>query len=109
MGIETQDGFYKKIYQLIGEIPAGSVATYGQLAKLAGKPRGARQVGYAVSHVPDGLKLPFHRVMASSGKLAPDHVFEDQSFQRMLLEMEGVSFLPSGKIDMKHCLWQGPN
>lgn len=102
---EPTGEIYEKMYQIIAAIPFGKVATYSQIASLAGKPRNARQVGYAMKHVSKERKLPCHRVVNQRGELSPDHVFGEQDFQRMLLEMEEVPFLPDGRIDIKHCRW----
>ena len=60
----------RRIWETIRDIPRGSVASYGQIADIAGIPRGARQVGYALRHVPEGMELPWHRVLQVSGKSA---------------------------------------
>ena len=62
----------RRIWEAILEIPRGAVANYGQIAEIAGIPRGARQVGYALRHSPRGMELPWHRVLTSSGKSAFD-------------------------------------
>lgn len=94
------------VYSLVEKIPPGAVATYGQLAMLAGSPRAARQVGYAMRVSPPERRLPCHRVVNRTGALTPDHVFGSREFQRMLLESEGVTFLPDGRIDMAKHIWQ---
>ena len=95
----------QRIWETIADIPPGSVANYGQVAEIAGIPRGARQVGYALRHVPDGMELPWHRVVQSSGKsaFAPD----SRAFrrQRDRLADEGVVML-RGRVDMKKYRWQ---
>ena len=65
--------FYQTIYQLTAKIPAGAVATYGQLAFLAGSPRASRIVGGAMARAPEGL--PCHRVIYGDGRLSPPDVF----------------------------------
>jgi methylated-DNA-protein-cysteine methyltransferase-like protein len=60
----------ERIYETIRDIPRGSVASYGQVAEIAGIPRGARQVGWALKHAPDDADLPWHRVLTASGKIA---------------------------------------
>lgn len=100
--------FFQKVYDIVEQIPAGCVATYGQIALLAGSPRAARQVGYAVSHSPQDRNLPCHRVVNRYGDLAPNHVFGSQQYQKGLLLDEGISFLPDGKIDLKQHIWN-PN
>ena len=93
----------KRVYQLVQRIPAGQAATYGQLAALAGSPRASRIVGAALAHAPAGL--PCHRVLYRDGTLCCDQAFGGKEVQRKLLEAEGVPFLPDGRVDLKHCLW----
>ena len=90
--------FDAEIWSVVAEIPAGRVATYGQLARLIGMPGHARRAGRALALAPEGL--PCHRVVASNGRCAP-HWPE----QQMLLLQEGVSFLPGGKADLAHYRW----
>ena len=98
--------FYTRIYELVAQIPPGRVATYGQIALLAGNPMAARQVGYAMSGAPVELKLPCHRVINRLGELAPEHAFGGYEIQRMLLEGEGITFLDNGRVDLKQHLWR---
>lgn len=100
-------GFYQAIYDIVAQIPPGRVATYGQIAAMAGRPGNARQVGFAMSHVPVDRDLPCHRVVNRQGELAPAYAFGGQAKQRALLESEGVTFLPSGRIHLKLHLWFG--
>ncbi|SHO52341.1 MGMT family protein [Anaerocolumna xylanovorans] len=101
----NHSNLYQKIYEIVADIPEGRVATYGQIAWMAGRPNAPRVVGYAMSRVPAGLNLPCHRVVNKSGKLAPYQVFGGEQFQRALLEKEGVTFLENGCIDLKKCQW----
>ena len=98
--------FYSAIYQLTARIPPGAVATYGQLAFLAGHPRASRIAGGAMAQAPVGL--PCHRVVYRDGRLSPPDVFGGPGIQRMLLESEGVPFLPDGRVDLSRCQWEGP-
>ena len=91
---------YRRLYDIARCIPKGSVLTYGHLAFLAGLPRGARLAGQAMAHAPDGEDIPCHRVVNSQGCCAPGF-----TEQRMMLEKEGVTFLKSGRVDMKRNLW----
>ncbi len=97
---------FEKIYSIVARIPVGKVATYGQIAVLAGMSNGARTVGWAMRAVPKNRKLPCHRVVNKIGKLAPDFVFGGQEIQRSLLEAEGVIFSLDGTIDMDSQLWR---
>ena len=99
-------GFFSRVYDIVAQIPAGKVATYGQIARMAGEKRWARQVGYAMAAAPAERKLPCHRVVNQLGELAPEHVFGDPEFQRCMLENEGVNFQLNGRIDMKRHLWR---
>lgn len=95
----------ERIWATICDIPAGCVANYGQIAEIAGIPRGARQVGYALRHLPNGSKVPWYRVIQASGKIAfkaGSDAFNEQSKRLML---EDVAIL-NGRIDMKKYRWQ---
>ena len=91
---------FEKIYEVLKSIPKGKVATYGQVALLAGNPRWARVVGYAlhVNHEP-GI-IPCHRVVTREGKVAPSFAFGGENVQRQLLESEGIFFESDGRIDL---------
>ncbi len=97
---------YERIFEIVAEIPDGCVATYGQIAWMAGIPHAPRVVGYAMSKVPYDLNIPCHRVVNRLGELAPNHVFGGEQQQRTLLEQEGVTFLENGRIDMEKCQWR---
>ena len=96
--------FPKRIYELARCTPEGGVATYGQLALLAGSPRAARIVGAVMARAPAGL--PCHRVLYRDGSLCCERAFGGKAVQRQLLEREGVPFLPDGRVDLRLCLWQ---
>lgn len=97
--------FPKRIYDLVAQIPEGKVATYGQLAFMAGSPRAARIVGAAMYRAPAGL--PCHRVLYGDGKLCCDQAFGGKEIQRQMLEEEGITFLPDGRVDLQNHLWAG--
>lgn len=96
-----------RIRETIRDIPKGTVASYGQIAEIAGIPRGARQVGYTLRNLPEGHKIPWHRVIQASGKIAFDKDTRQFEVQRDRLTMEGVTVL-AGRIDMNKYRWQ-PN
>lgn len=96
----TRAEWYERIYAMAARIPFGRVATYGQLAFLAGAPRGGRLAGQAMAHAMEGRHIPCHRVVNAKGCCAPGY-----SEQRDLLLAEGVSFLNDGRVDMKRHLW----
>jgi methylated-DNA-protein-cysteine methyltransferase-like protein len=95
---------YSRIYSVVARIPAGWVATYGQVARLAGLPGQARQVGYALSAC-DGA-LPWQRVVNAQGRVSQRRDGHGDEVQRMLLESEGVRFDAGGRIPLERYLWQ---
>jgi len=99
--------FFENVYAIVARIPAGYVATYGQIALMVGSPYASRVVGYAMNRAPEERNLPCHRVVNRHGQLAPESVFGGQDIQRARLEAEGITFLPDGSIDMKKHLWSG--
>ena len=98
-----QENFYRAVYEAVRRIPAGKAATYGQIAMLAGSPRASRIVGGALHPG----KTPCHRVVFRDGSLAPGFAFGGPGAQRALLEAEGVTFLPDGRVDMARHQWTG--
>ncbi|MFQ5349104.1 MAG: MGMT family protein [Thermoanaerobaculia bacterium] len=97
-----------RIYEMVARIPHGRVATYGQIAALAGAPRHARQVGYALYDLPSGAALPWHRVINARGEISPRSEPGWDGFQRQLLEAEGVEFR-RGRIDLRRYRWEPPH
>ena len=91
---------FEKIYEVVKSIPKGKVATYGQVALLAGNPRWARVVGYALHVNPEPGIIPCHRVVNRDGKVAPGFAFGGEGVQRQLLESEGIVFETDGRIDL---------
>jgi methylated-DNA-protein-cysteine methyltransferase-like protein len=96
---------YARIYSIVCRIPKGRVATYGQIAALAGIPRNARQVGYALANAPDDIVLPWHRVVNAGGRVSLRSRPGSDDFQQVLLEAEGVEFGLAGKISLKRYQW----
>ena len=94
---------YQGFYEVIRCIPAGSVATYGQIADLAGRPRQARQVGYALAALSED-DLPWHRVVNARGMISP-RASGHQDFQRILLEDEGIECSPEVLISLSRYGW----
>lgn len=92
--------FTKQAIDIIASIPAGTVMTYGQVAALAGSPRGARQVVRILHSMSKKHRLPWHRVISAKGEIA---VREDESFflQKELLRAEGVDVSDEGVIDLE--------
>ena len=93
--------FSERIYEAVKLIPYGRVMSYGQVARLAGNPRGARAVGFALHRNPQPGVIPCHRVVFRDGSLAPGFAFGGPDEQRRLLEAEGVGFTEDGRVDMK--------
>lgn len=100
--------FRSAVHQQLRRIPAGRVATYGQIAHLAGAPRSARQVGQALAALPNDSDLPWHRVVNAQGRISPRRRAGADEFQRLLLEDEGVVFDQQGRIDLKRFGWPDP-
>jgi len=95
----------ERIWDTIRDIPRGSVASYGQIAEIAGIPRGARQVGYALRQLPDGHDVPWHRVIQASGRIAFEKGSRPYKEQSKRLMMEDVTVI-AGRIDMRKYRWQ---
>ena len=99
-------GFFEQAYDVVKQIPAGKVATYGQVAALLGEPRKARFVGFAMHSSPGMAKgVPCHRVVFKDGRLAPGYAFGGEDAQRAMLKAEGVNFLPDGRVDLARSQW----
>lgn len=92
--------FTEEVVGIIRRIPEGRVMTYGQIAALAGSPRGARQVVRILHAMSDKHKLPWHRVVNAQGQIAIQED-EGRSLQLILLESEGVSISLHGRIDLE--------
>jgi alkylated DNA nucleotide flippase Atl1/3-methyladenine DNA glycosylase AlkD len=97
---------YQRIYAVVAAIPEGRVATYGQVAALAGLPGHARQVGYALHALPAGAELPWQRVINARGEVSPRAEQGIEGYQRFLLEEEGVELDAAGKVDLGRCRWE---
>lgn len=97
--------FTLRIYETVKQIPKGKVASYGQIAMLAGNPRGARGVGFALHHNPEPGVIPCHRVVFKDGSVCTGFAFGGPEVQRALLAAEGVPFLPDGRVDMARARW----
>jgi methylated-DNA-protein-cysteine methyltransferase-like protein len=95
---------YAAIYRQVRAVPRGRVATYGQIAQLAGLPGCARQVGYALHALPPGSTVPWQRVLNARGELSLGD--ESGERQRQLLTAEGVEFDPRSRVDLKRFQWR---
>lgn len=100
---------YERFYEVVRSIPEGRVSSYGAIARLAGLPGHARQVGYALAALPDEHDVPWHRVVNARGEVSTrrgGHSFE--RIQRVLLEDEGVAFDQRGRVDLASVGWPEP-
>jgi methylated-DNA-protein-cysteine methyltransferase-like protein len=96
----------EQVWQVIALIPKGRVATYGQVAELAGLPGGARRVGRVLSQLPRGTRIPWHRVVNASGGISLPESSGGYGRQRTRLEKEGVLFSASGRIALRKYRWE---
>ena len=96
---------FEAFYQVVRAIPSGKVATYGQIARLAGMPRCARTVGYAMAGCTDP-SVPCHRVVDRFGGTKVCFDTFAPGTQRAMLEAEGVLFRLDGTVDLAHCQWE---
>lgn len=94
-----------RIIATVRDIPPGRVASYGQVAELAGIPRGARQVGTALRQLPSGHDVPWHRVITASGRLAFEVDSDSWRRQKDRLAAEGIAMV-GGRVSMAHYRWQ---
>lgn len=100
-------GDYERIYAVVRRIPRGRVATYGQVATLAGLPGHARQAGYALAALPEGTAAPWHRVVNARGEISARRPASGGAItQRILLEQEGVEFDARGRISLDRFGWR---
>jgi methylated-DNA-protein-cysteine methyltransferase-like protein len=99
------DSTFNRIYAVVKRIPRGKVATYGQVARLAGNPRWARVVGYALHVNPDPDGIPCYRVVNRDGRPSPAFAFGGFQEQVYLLEKDGVEFNSDGNVIMEKYQW----
>lgn len=93
--------FSEAVYEIVSQIPKGKVISYGQIARMLGRPRAAREVGWAMSRCPE--ELPWQRVVKADGSVAGGMYAE---LRKALLKEEGVPFLADGRVDIKSCAWE---
>lgn len=101
-----EENTFTRIYNVVRRIPQGHVATYGQVAALAGNPRWSQVVGFALHVNPDSENIPCFRVVNRFGECSGSFAFGGGDVQRALLEADGVGFMPDGRVDMQRHLWQ---
>lgn len=99
---------YQRLWAAAERIPFGCVATYGQVAALAGMPRQARHVGFALHALPRGSAVPWHRIINAQGRLSLPPNSAGGREQRKRLQAEGVVFR-RGVIDLARFGWRGPD
>lgn len=92
--------FAERVYAIVAKVPRGRVVSYGQIARMLGSPRAARQVGQAMRACPG--PLPWHRVVRADGSIAAGGWPETR---RAMLEAEDIPFTPDGRVDMDKCRW----
>ena len=97
-------GFFEKVYGIVRAIPRGRVATYGQVARLAGAPQAARMVGWAMASSRPVDRVPWHRVVGAGGRLIIAKSIRYTQVQRQLLRQEGVRF-HGENVMMKEFQW----
>jgi methylated-DNA-protein-cysteine methyltransferase-like protein len=100
---------YHRFYHVIQQIPWGRVATYGQVAAMAGYPGYARQVGYALHATPKDLDIPWHRVINAQGMVSLQASDSEDNLQRLLLKAEGVQFDQRNRVSLKKYQWKPEN
>ncbi|MDM1019361.1 MGMT family protein [Acinetobacter sp. VNK23] len=104
--MQDTNELHRQILEVIALIPYGRVASYGQIAKLAGLPKHARLVGYVLKHLDKESQIPWYRVINSQGKISVTRMDEKgNNVQQDLLEAEGV-YLLNGKVSLKKFGWQ---
>jgi methylated-DNA-protein-cysteine methyltransferase-like protein len=117
-----KNNFREKVFEAVKKIPRGKVSTYGQVALILGKPRGAREVGWPCAsaqgkmllaravgnalHSNTDLRVPCHRVVDRTGRLAPNFAFDGMAEQRRRLENEDVAFVDEAHVDLDKHLWK---
>ncbi len=99
------DSFQQRVYQIVAAIPYGHVTTYGEIARLAGSPRAARQVGGVLRRLPAGSKLPWHRVINRKGSISLPG--DNLKRQRDALAAEGIEVSDEGRVSLSRyrCQW----
>lgn len=102
---EEKESTFEKIYEIVRQIPPGKVATYGQIAALAGNRRWSRVVGYALHVNPDPDGIPCFRVVNRYGEVSKAFAFGGGNRQIELLEAEGIP-CPDGRVDLRRYQWE---
>ena len=98
--------FSRSVMSWTKKIPKGKVASYGQIARLAGKPNGARGVGWILNSSAEAHNLPWQRVINSKGKISFPKKTDEYKLQKSLLKSEGIIFLEDDSIDFDKFGWK---
>jgi len=106
-GMASGASTYQRIYDVVRRIPKGRVATYGQVARLAGMPGHARQVGYALNALNEDSGVPWHRVVNARGEVSQRSEAGYEVVQREMLEAEGILFDGRGRLSLSRHQWKG--
>lgn len=104
---DMNESMYERIYAVVKMVPPGKVATYGQIARIAGR-CSARNVGYAMSSVSSKSDVPWHRIINSRGKISVRSHGEECTVQSRILESEGIVFTITRTVDLEIFGWEGP-
>ncbi len=100
------EGFFERVYEVVKNVPRGKVTTYGDVARLCGNPRMARQVGWALHTNPQPGVIPCHRVVFANGSVCTGFAFGGKDVQRAMLRAEGVEVSDDYKVDLKKYRWE---
>lgn len=103
--IETELGFFERVYQVVKQIPYGRITTYGAIAKVLGSPQSARMVGWALNASHGDIEIPAHRVVNRTGVLTGKYHFQGKNLMQQLLESEGVVVEDNKIVDMQRYFW----
>jgi methylated-DNA-protein-cysteine methyltransferase-like protein len=99
--------FFEQVYELVRRVPPGKVISYGAIARMLGRPRAARTVGWALHSLPKGSDVPWHRVINSQGHIPTRGREHSAALQQALLETEGIEFDERGTVDWDRFGWEG--
>jgi len=97
---------YERVYSIVAQVPRGRVATYGQIAEIAGLGRAGRQAGYALSALADDSPIPWHRVVSARGCISIRSETGSEKIQKTLLKREGVVFGTDDRISLERFRWR---
>ena len=111
MGLDSlpSEEMYTQVYEIVGLIPRGKVATYGQIARIVGPPCNARMAGWALRATPPGLDIPWQRVINARGEISTEFREAEARLQRQMLEAEGIEFDERGRTNLGRFGWDGPD